>query len=147
MLNLTVVLHLQTETESGLAKQLSNGFLWCRTAAEDSDPVYEPLRSLWAWKEFLQIGHWLGGARKAAKERSPSWGLHKDLNGTGGVGSKGKASHYGSNKGLEELVVIFLFHCSSVLFVPPVFPIPLLQSRDFSLGVSVHLPVISGSFG
>lgn len=47
----------------------------------------------------------------------------------------------------QELVLILSFPCSSVLFLSPVFLIPLLQSRHFSLGVSVHLPVISGSFG
>lgn len=36
---------------------------------------------LWAslWEEFWQKGGWPGRARRAAKERSSSWDLHKDL--------------------------------------------------------------------
>lgn len=76
VLDLTVVLHLQAVPYSGLAKQLSSGFL---SAAGGSDPVNEPPCILWAQEEFWQEGDGLGGVRRAVKERSLPWGLHEDL--------------------------------------------------------------------
>lgn len=86
--------------------------------------------SLWDCEEFWHKGGWPGRARRAAKERSSSWTYMKISNSARGVGSK--ALHHRSHKSFEELVLIFSFPCSLVLFLSLVFLIPLFTKQRLS---------------